>query len=107
MKRTVFKSNTLIFLVVFAALTSCISSQSFMPVKGSGMLVDKTFNISDFHGIEVSGGGDVIGETPVNVPELDVEISAGYITGAGDVYYSGNPEIITIDAKGGSEIHKQ
>jgi len=44
---------------ILALFTSCISSQSFMPVKGSGMAVDKSFEVSDFQGIEVSGGFDV------------------------------------------------
>jgi hypothetical protein len=46
-------------LAVLTLLSSCISSQSFFPVKGNGDIVDKTFNITDFHGIEVSGGFDV------------------------------------------------
>jgi hypothetical protein len=70
--------------------------------------------------LKVSGGDDVTSETPVNVEALDVLISSGsdihvsaskeitgYISGGGDVYYSGNPEKISVDARGGSEVHKE
>jgi hypothetical protein len=59
MKRNVIPVTSMILLIVFAVLTSCVSSQSFLPVKGSGMSVDKNYNVSDFHGIDVSGGFDV------------------------------------------------
>jgi hypothetical protein len=35
-------------------------SQTFMPVKGTGPAIDKKLNVSDFKGIEVSSGIDVI-----------------------------------------------
>lgn len=58
------KSNILrqigVSVVLISFISSCISSQSFIPVKGSGMATDKTFNVTDFNGIEVSGGFDVI-----------------------------------------------
>ncbi|OFY68112.1 MAG: hypothetical protein A2V64_02065 [Bacteroidetes bacterium RBG_13_43_22] len=44
----------------------------------------------------------VTSETPVNVEKLGV-----YISGGGDVYYSGNPEKVSVDARGGSEVHKE
>jgi hypothetical protein len=47
-------------LMLSGLFTSCVSSQSFMPVKGHGERVDKSFNMSDFHGIEVSGGFDLV-----------------------------------------------
>lgn len=47
-------------LVILSFFSSCISSQSFFPVKGTGMQTDKTFNVTGFDGIEVSGGFDVI-----------------------------------------------
>jgi len=59
MKTTVIKSTALALLVLFALVTSCISSQSFIPVKGHGTSIDKSFTVSDFHGIEVSNGFDV------------------------------------------------
>ena len=49
-----------LFILALTAMTSCISSQSFFPVKGNGMAVDKNFKISGFNEIEVSGGFDVI-----------------------------------------------
>jgi hypothetical protein len=58
--RTAIPVTSMILLIVFAVLTSCVSSQSFLPVKGSGMSVDKNYNVSDFHGIDVSGGFDVV-----------------------------------------------
>ena len=60
MKKNVIKSYALVFLTLLVLLTSCISSQSWVPVKGSGESVDKGYNVSDFQGIEVSGGFDVI-----------------------------------------------
>jgi hypothetical protein len=47
----------------------------------------------------VSGGSDI----HVNASQ---ELT-GYISGGGDVYYSGSPEKISVDAKGGSEVHKE
>jgi hypothetical protein len=184
MKQLVMKSNTMFLLVLFAMLTSCISSQSFLPVKGSGVSVDKNFNVSDFHGIEVSGGfdvlleqsdsesliltaqenlfeyitvrvdqgilkvytennimstkpmkvkiyyksiddldvsggGDVTGETPVNVPVLNVEISGGgdfsaivntgkldcRMSGGGDAKINGSITNYNITMSGGGDIH--
>jgi hypothetical protein len=59
MNKTHINSCTPVLLVLFVMLSSCISSQSFLPVKGSGASLDKNFSVSDFHGIEVSGGFDV------------------------------------------------
>ena len=50
----------LIFLILFVMFPSCISSQSFIPVKGIGTLRDKDFDVSDFHVINVSNGFDVV-----------------------------------------------
>ncbi len=69
--------------------------------------------------ITISGGGDVnandfasgiariqaSGGSDVNVNVSD-ELT-GQITGGGDLYYSGNPEKVSIDTRGGSEIHRQ
>jgi Putative auto-transporter adhesin, head GIN domain len=49
--------------------------------------------------INISGGSDI----HVNVTK---ELS-GTISGGGDVYYSGNPVSVSVDAKGGSKIYKQ
>jgi hypothetical protein len=59
MKTTAFKSCVIALSVLFGLFTSCISSQSFMPVKGHGTSVTRDFTVSDFHGIEVSNGFDV------------------------------------------------
>jgi len=73
---------------------------------------------SDFE-IHINGGGDVdalnlsTSITTFNVSGgSDIHVNAskelsGYISGGGDVYYSGNPEKISVDAKGGSEVHKE
>ncbi len=55
--------------------------------------------LTDIATFNVSGGSDI----HVNVSK---ELS-GFISGGGDVYYSGNPEKVSIDAKGGSEVHKE
>ena len=46
--------------VLFGMMTSCISSQSFMTVRGSGPSITKDFKVSGFHGVDVSNGFDVI-----------------------------------------------
>lgn len=60
MKRKIIDYSYALFFAAFALLTSCVSSQSFLPVKGSGMAVDKNITVSDFNGIDVSGGFDVV-----------------------------------------------
>jgi hypothetical protein len=183
MKKIITNSYVMIFPAFFVMLTSCISSQSFMPVKGNGTSVDKNFNLSDFHGIEVSGGfdvmlvqgntegvtltaqenlfeyitvkveqgtlkiyteenitatnplkarislksidnlkvsggGDVISETPVNASGLGIEISGGgdftavinaaelncHISGGGDAKIDGNIKNYKIDMSGGGDL---
>lgn len=54
------KKGTMIFAALFTMFTSCITSQSFMPVKGHGETINKSYNVSDFHQIDVSGGIDVV-----------------------------------------------
>ncbi len=60
MKNLVLYSLNMILLILFLLPTSCISSPQFLPIKGSGEPVDKNFKVSDFHGIDVSSGFDVI-----------------------------------------------
>ncbi len=48
------------FMAAYTLLTSCTYSQSFTPVRGRGTAIDKDYSVSDFKGIEVSGGFDVI-----------------------------------------------
>jgi hypothetical protein len=144
-------------------LSSLASSQSFMPVKGTGGSIDRKFNVADFKGIDVSsgfdviliqgnsesltltaqenlfdyitakvengtlkiytrnnlrptqpmkakitfkdisnlkvsGGGDVYSETPVNVEELDV-----YISGGGDFSSVINSEELKCNISGGGD----
>lgn len=69
--------------------------------------------------ISISGGGDVNAARLVTQKtefranggsEIHINASSaltGNISGGGDVYYSGNPGIVNIDAKGGSEVHKE
>lgn len=52
--------GALILSVMFGMMTSCISSQSFMNIKGTGPSKTKDFNVSGFHGIDVSHGFDVV-----------------------------------------------
>jgi hypothetical protein len=69
--------------------------------------------------INIDGGGDV------NAKNLSAEIASfnvgggsditvnaskelsGHISGGGDLYYSGNPAKLSVDARGGSEVHKE
>lgn len=172
-----------IFCMTFLSATSCMSSQGFIPVKGTGASVDKDYNVADFSGIrvsggfdvilvqgntegvtltaqenlfeyitvevvqgvlnvythenvmatkplkarisyklidnlKVSGGGDVTGENPLNVPQLDLEISGGgdltaeinsgelkcRMSGGGDAAFRGNARIFNIEMSGGGDL---
>ena len=69
--------------------------------------------------IDIDGGGDVDAKnlsteiTSFNVGGgSDIRVNAskelsGSISGGGDVYYTGNPSKVSVDARGGSEIHKE
>lgn len=59
MKKIVPNTFAVILSVMFGMMTSCISSQSFMGIKGSGPSRDKDYQVSGFHAIEVSNGFDV------------------------------------------------
>jgi hypothetical protein len=74
------------------------ASEFEITINGGGSLKarDLSTNITSFN---VNGGSDI----HVNASK---ELS-GHISGGGDVYYSGNPEKISIDARGGSEVHKE
>jgi len=177
---------SMIFLILLMMLSSCTYSQSFTPAKGTGMPVDKDFNVSDFKGIDVSsgfdvmlvqgntesltltaqenlfkyitvkvengtlkiyarnnlmatrsmkarisfksinnlrvsGGGDVISETPVNVEVLDVNISGGgdfssvinseelkcHISGGGDAEIGGKTKEYYLDVSGGGDLKSE
>jgi hypothetical protein len=58
MKKSMITKIVLGFMIP-GIFTACISSQSFFPVKGTGELTDRDFTVTDFHGIDVSGGFDV------------------------------------------------
>ncbi len=60
MKKIVPSTGAIILSVLFGMMTSCISSQSFMNIKGTGPSKTKDFKVSDFHGIDVSHGFDVV-----------------------------------------------
>jgi hypothetical protein len=173
----------LIFLIPAIMLSSCTYSQLFDSVKGTGMSIDRNFNVSDFKGIDVSGGfditriqgntesltltaqknlfdhftvevdngtlkvytrnnlmatqpmkaritfksisdlkvsggGDVTSETPVNVEALDVYVSGGgdfssvinseelkcHISGGGDAEIGGKTKTYYLDISGGGNL---
>jgi hypothetical protein len=68
--------------------------------------------------ISINGGGDMhAGDLKTETTtfqanggsDIQVYVSKelkGSISGGGNVYYSGNPGSVNIDAKGGSEVHK-
>jgi hypothetical protein len=60
MKKIIPNMTALTLSVIFGLMTSCISSQSFMTVKGIGPSKTKDYNVSDFNGIDISNGFDVI-----------------------------------------------
>ena len=185
MKKPVFYCS-LTFLILSMMLSSCTYSQSFVPVRGTGMPVDKNYNVSDFKGIDVSGGfdvtlaqgstesvtltaqenlfdyitvkvdngtlkiytrnnlmvtrqlkaritfkdidnlkvsggGDVNSETPVNVETLDVYVSGGgdfsseinseelkcHISGGGDAEIGGKTKVYNLDISGGGNLKSE
>jgi hypothetical protein len=69
--------------------------------------------------IDINGGGDADARNlPTEITTFrvgggsDIRVSAskelsGTISGGGDVYYSGNPAKVSVDARGGSEVHKE
>jgi hypothetical protein len=59
MKKQILYVQT-VLLIVLSSLTSCTYSQSFATVRGHGTPVEKNYKVSDFKGIDVSGGFDVI-----------------------------------------------
>jgi len=164
MKKPIRNKIVQVLLVLFTLFTSCVSSQSFLPIKGSGMPVDKNISVSGFNGIDVSGGfdvilvqgnseeliltvqenlfeyitakvdqgilkiytennlqptkpmkarisfknlrdlkvsggGDIICETDINVPELSVNVSGG-----GDIATVLNTEKLNCDISGGGDV---
>jgi hypothetical protein len=186
MKRNIAYSSILVLLFSFISLSSCISSQSFVPVKGKGASVDRNYTVSGFNGIDVSsgfdviliqgnsegvvltaqenlfehitvkvdqgilkiytennimatqplkarityksigslkvsGGGDVTGETPVNVPRLDLALSGGgdlsavintdelscHISGGGDAAIKGKIKKYDLGMSGGGDIQSE
>jgi hypothetical protein len=58
--KTTISRRSLIILIIMMISFSGAFSQSFIPVKGKGPSIEKNFNVSDFKGIDVSGGFDVI-----------------------------------------------
>jgi hypothetical protein len=185
MKKPVIYCN-LTFLILSMMLSSCTYSQSVIPVRGTGMPVDKNYNVSDFRGIDVSGGfdvtlvqgsnesvtltaqenlfdyitvkvdngtlkiytrnnlmvtrqlkaritfkdidnlkvsggGDVNSETPVNVETLDVYVSGGgdfsseinseelkcHISGGGDAEIGGKTKVYNLDISGGGNLKSE
>lgn len=183
MKTFVPYSLCMIFMILFVMPTSCISSPQFLPIKGSGEPVDKNFKVSDFHGIDVSsgfdvilvqgnsedltltaqenlfpyitvkvdqgilmiytrknvmatksmkarisfksidnlnvlGGGDIAAETPISVPKLDVNINGGgnlnsviktdelicHLSGGGNAEIDGNIRNYNLNLSGGGDV---
>jgi len=176
----------MIFIIITMMFASSLYSQRIIPVKDSGMPIDRNFDVSDFHGIEVSGGfdvvlvqgnsesliltaqenlfdyitakvdngilkiytrnnvwatqqlkarityknidaldvsggGDVTSETPVNVEKLGIYISGGgdfssvinsgevkcYISGGGDAEIDGNIKDFYLDMSGGGDLKSE
>jgi len=60
MEKIVYSILAQALMLLFVTFSSCVSSQSFLPAKGSGESVDKNFNVSGFQSIDVSGGFDVV-----------------------------------------------
>lgn len=80
------------------ALISGKATEFELHINGGGDLDAKNLS-TETTSVDVGGGSDI----HLNVSK---ELS-GNISGGGDIYYSGNPARISIDARGGSEVHKE
>lgn len=80
------------------ALISGVASEFEINISGGGD-VDASNLSTEITSFKVGGGSDIH-------VKASKELS-GYIAGGGDVYYSGNPAKVSVDARGGSEVHKQ
>lgn len=80
------------------ALISGQAAEFKINIDGGGDLDAKNLS-TEITSFNVGGGSDI----HVNASK---ELS-GSISGGGDVYYSGNPAKLSVDAKGGSEVHKE
>jgi hypothetical protein len=58
-KISLYPFNTILLILLFMP-NSCMYPQSDRQVKGNGMTVDKSYKVSEFHGIDVSCGFDVV-----------------------------------------------
>ncbi len=72
----------------------------------------------DINKLNVSGGGDVTGETPVNVQKMDIGMSGGgdvtfnlnadelkcHISGGGDLKIDGNIKNYNLELSGGGDV---
>ena len=185
MKKPITNSRP-VFLILLMMLSSSVYSQSLFPVRGTGMPVNKNYNVSDFKGIDVSGGfdvtlvqgstesvtltaqenlfeyftvkvengtlkiytrnnimstremkarimfknisnlkvsggGDINGETPVNAEALNIDVSGGgdlrsvinseelkcHITGGGDADLEGKTKNYNFDISGGGDLRSK
>lgn len=80
------------------ALISGQASQFEINIDGGGDADAKNLS-TEITTFNVGGGSDI----HVNASK---ELS-GRISGGGDLYYSGNPAKVSVDARGGSEVHKE
>lgn len=82
---------------------------------GNAKLAGSALNLD----INITGGGDVNASSLNSELAMiqasggsDIHVSVskelkGNISGGGDIYISGNPPVVSIDARGGSEVHRQ
>jgi hypothetical protein len=80
------------------AIISGQASEFNLNIDGGGDVDAKNLS-TEITSFNVGGGSDIL----VNASK---ELS-GSISGGGDVYYSGNPAKVSVDARGGSEVHKE
>lgn len=60
MMKPIACSYLMIAAILLFVASSCVTSQSSFPVRGSGPVTDKNYDVSNFQGIQVSGGFDVV-----------------------------------------------
>jgi hypothetical protein len=80
------------------ALIAGQASESEIDVNGGGDVDAKNLS-SEIILFNARGGSDLILNSTKEI--------SGSISGGGDLYYYGNPSKVSVEARGGSEVHKQ
>lgn len=65
--------KSILYTISIAFLVLALQSCSFNSIKGSGAIVENEINVSDYKGIDFSGGGSFVYEQKAGAPYLRIE----------------------------------